>query len=1074
MNLDQYTSTLEKALKLGNATEHTHRPALKALVESLGESIVATNEPKRIACGAPDFIVTQKITPIGYIEAKDVGKNLDDVEEDPQLVRYRGSLRNLILTDYVDFRLYRNGEPIAQARLGTLKKNGILLSTAADKKSVLDLLTTFVHSAVPVVTSPQELAERMAYMARMLRDLIKSVFNQERNEHGELHELLQGFRKILLGDDLTPDQFADMYGQTICYGLFAARCNHTGPGFNRMVAAYDLPKTNPFLKKLFERVAGAGLDERIAWAVDDLAELLAKAEMDTILKYFGKATRREDPVVHFYETFLKAYDPDLREMRGVYYTPEPVVDYIVRSVDTILKRDFKLKKGLADDAMVSMKRPKVKGKGFETYETHRVQILDPATGTGTFLYNVVGRIRATFKGNDGMWPGYVAQHMLPRMYGFELLMAPYAVAHMKLGLQLTASGYDFASNERLRVFLTNTLEEAHEMTGLPLFTQWLAEEADKANEVKKLAPIMVVLGNPPYSGISSNTGDWIYNLMRGVDTMTQTKTESYFTVDGKPLRERKHWLNDDYVKFIRFAQWRVDQTGYGIVAFVTNHGYLDNPTFRGMRESLMQSFDDLYLLDLHGSAKKGYVDPETRERDQNVFDIMQGVSIGIFVKRPGKKADAATVRHADLYGLRKSKYEWLLKNDLTSTDWTTLKPKSPFYFFVPRSSEFSSEYEDAWKITDAMPVNSTGVLTARDHMVIAFDKNSLVNRIQQFTDPTASDESVREHFFGGRKPGGRGKYLPGDTRGWKLIAARKVLAKMKWRPLIREIAYRPFDKRFCLYTPEMVDWPRNEVMQHLLDGDNFAIQTVRQLASAPWQHALSAKTIVDDCFVSNKTRERGYCFPLYVRVDGSSSMFATKGKKQSRRVANFSVGFIEEICHKLGVKFKSDEEGDFATTIGPRQIAAYIYAILYSPSYRARYVEFLKADFPRIPITSDPEQFKFLSELGTALLEIHLGDSTIATKCAFPKQGDNVVEKIEYKDQRIYINDIQYFSNVAQHVWEYEIGAYQVCAKWLKDRKGTPLSFNDLQEYQRVVARIEHTVGIVAELEKAIPIWPIQ
>jgi predicted helicase len=327
----------------------------------------------------------------------------------------------------------------------------------------------------------------MARLARLLHDLIRQAFTQESTK-GELHAQYDAFKKILIGD-LLVDQFADMYAQTIAYGLFAARCNHTGAGFTRQNAGRDLPKTNPFLRKLFNIIAGADLDERISWAVDDLAELLAKADMGAILADFGTTRRRGDPIIHFYETFLAAYDPKLRELRGVYYTPEPVVGYIVRSADAFLKRDFKLAQGLADSSRVKLRRPKPQGKGQETYETHRVQILDPACGTGTFLHAVIAGIREQFAGNAGMWPAYVTDHLLPRIYGFELLMAPYAVAHMKLGLQLTESGYDFQSDERLRVFLTNTLEEAHEMTGLPLFTQWLAEEAAAASEIKSKRPV---------------------------------------------------------------------------------------------------------------------------------------------------------------------------------------------------------------------------------------------------------------------------------------------------------------------------------------------------------------------------------------------------------------------------------------------------------------------------------------------------------------------------------------------------------------------------------------------------------
>jgi predicted helicase len=632
-----YLKAIEKALARGNATEHTHRPALKSLLESLGEGITATNEPKHIKCGAPDLIVMRGDLPLGHVETKNVGGSLDAAERSEQLQRYLGSLDNLILTEYMEFRWYVRGEHVQTARLGTFDAGrGRLRVEPEGAGEVEKLIDNFLTEVVPTINSPKELAERMARVARLIRHAILDALKLE-VAGGSLHEQMKGFREVLL-HDLDEEQFADMYAQTICYGLFAARVNHRGTeAFTRRHAAHELPRTNPFLRKLFQHVAGPDLDaEPHAWAVDGLAELLNRTNIGAILQDFGRATRREDPVVHFYETFLAAYDPKMREARGVYYTPEPVVSYIVRSVDHILKEDFRLRGGLADATKIKLKN--ANGKG--TTETHKVLILDPATGTGTFLHGVINHIYESFKQNRGMWSSYVSEHLLPRLFGFELLMAPYAVAHMKLGLQLADTGYEFETDERLRVYLTNTLEEAHEVSRMPLFTQWLAEEANEASRIKQDAPVMVVLGNPPYSGHSANTGAWIANLLRGRDMLTNTETGNYFEVDGKPLGERNpKWLNDDYVKFIRFAQWRIEQTGYGVLAFITNHGYLDNPTFRGMRQSLMETFDDIYVLNLHGNSKKKERAPDGSE-DENVFDIQQGVAICLMVKRAGKKETA--------------------------------------------------------------------------------------------------------------------------------------------------------------------------------------------------------------------------------------------------------------------------------------------------------------------------------------------------------------------------------------------------------------------------------------------------
>lgn len=602
-----YIRTIEKELALGNATEHTYRPALKVLLESLGDGIVATNEPRRIECGAPDFVITNGSTTIGYVEAKDIGKSLDEAERSEQLQRYRDSLTNLILTDYLEFRWYTDGERRLSARLGTPTRDGKVRRDKAGIEAVTWLFDNFFsHRAEPVGT-PRELAQRMARLAHLIRDLIIAAFETEPGS-GSLHAQFVAFRDNLI-PDLSVGQFADMYAQTIAYGLFAARCNHpTGIGFTRQNAAYLLPKTNPFLRRLFNHIAGPDLDDRIAWLVDDLAQLLAQADMEAILKDFGKRTAKEDPVVHFYETFLAAYDPRVREMRGVYYTPEPVVSYIVRSVDYLLKTRFDKPQGLADPSVL---------------------ILDPAVGTATFLYMVINEVHDAIigQGQTGLWNDYVAEKLLSRIFGFEILMAPYAMAHLKLGLLLKETGYQFRSDQRLGIYLTNTMEEAIKHSEA-LFANWITEEANAAAEIKKDKPIMVVLGNPPYSGHSANKGAWARQLV-----------ERYKIVDGKPLGEKNpKWLQDDYVKFIRFGQWRIEQTGQGILAFITNHAYLDNPTFRGMRQSLMDTFDEIYILDLHGNTKKREVTPDG-SKDENVFDIQQGVAISIMVKLPPEASD---------------------------------------------------------------------------------------------------------------------------------------------------------------------------------------------------------------------------------------------------------------------------------------------------------------------------------------------------------------------------------------------------------------------------------------------------
>jgi predicted helicase len=1030
-----YCKRLEHALKAGNATEHTHRPALKTFLEALRPGITATNEPQRIACGSPDFIVTQKSAPVGYVEAKDIGVDLDKAEDSDQLKRYRAGLRNLILTDYLEFRLYRNGELIQSARLGKWQKNSILKRDLEGAQQVERLLQWFYEAKVPTIASPRELAERMARIARLLHDLIRQVFAREATK-GDLHAQYEAFRQVLIAD-LSIDQFADMYAQTIAYGLFAARCNHKGNDFVREHAGSELPKTNPFLRKLFNTIAGPDLDDRVSWAVDDLAELLGRADMDAILEDFGQATRQEDPVVHFYETFLTAYDPKMRELRGVYYTPEPVVGYIVRSVDALLKRDFKLKDGLADKSKVKLNLPTPQGKAkSRQVETHRVQILDPACGTGTFLHAVVAQIRARYAKSQGLWPGYVAEHLLPRMYGFELLMAPYAVAHMKLGLQLQETGYDFAAEERLRVFLTNSLEEGAEFAGLPLFAQWLADEAAAASEVKRNVPIMVVIGNPPYSGHSANKGPWIEGLMDLYKQSPELK---------KPAQAK--WLSDDYVKFLRFAQWRIEQTGYGILGFITNHSWLDNPTFLDMRTSLLRTFDELYVLDLHGNTKKKEVAPDGGE-DKNVFDIQQGVAISLFVRRDATGTGAARIHHADLWGSRASKYAWLDAHDVLATKWRTFQPIAPRRVFIPQDEDLLAEYERGWSIVEAMNQNgdpAPGIVTTHDEFAISWTREEMIEKVERLLRTTDEVEA-------------RSIWRLCSQSQWNYARAKQELAAGDWRELVVPILYRPFDVRWTVYDRNVAVHRRERVNGHMLQP-NLALlfgPSGEVIGSHEW----------DICFVTDHPTEynlyrRGgnFLFPVWLYGLDEGGQVAAFSEKRP----NYAPRFLEDLKSKLG-----------ALPILPEDIVAYFYAVLSAPSYRARYNVFLKRDFPRVPLTANRHCFHQLSSFGKRLIELHLMRATGTNEPSYPVAGNNRVDTVEHKEGRVYINAEQYFDMVSDNVWAFHIGGYQVAHKWLKDRKGRLLTFGDLHNYMRIVAALDETISVQREIDAAIRGWPIQ
>ncbi len=1046
--INQYLNQIQINLNTGVAKEHTHRPALVHLLETLFPAINAINEPKRIECGSPDLVIldTQADNmPLGYIEAKDIGVSLESALKTEQLERYLDSLHNLILTDYLEFRWFVEGKSQMTVRLAEVDKAGILNPLPARFADFQRLLDIFIHAQVITIRHPEELAARMAKIARLMRSLIFNAYQQEKT--GALHNQFESFRKVLM-DSLTVEAFADMYAQTVCYGLFAAKCSAFNQPFSRIHAGHYVPKTNPFLRNLFSQIVGIELDERLVWAVEHLVVVLNHADIAEILKDFGKQTRQEDAVVHFYETFLKHYDPTMREMRGVYYTPEPVVSYIVRSVDILLKQRFKLRDGLADNSRLKS-------------GLHQVQILDPAVGTGTFLYAVFNHIFAKFMKNKGLWSTYVSEHLLPRVQGFELLMAPYTVAHIKLGLQLQEMGYQFDSDERLRIFLTNTLEEAFEKGSTPTlpFMEWLLNEGRDASEIKRDSPVMVIIGNPPYSGHSANVGGWIINLLKGFDERG-AKIADYFQVDGKPLKERNSkWLNDDYVKFIRFAQWRIEQTGYGILGFITNQGYLDNPTFRGMRQALMQDFDEIYVLDLHGNSKKKEKSPDG-SLDQNVFDIQQGVAISLFVKHQSKQQQATKVFHAQLWGKRESKYAWLEKQDVKTTHWEELKPTSPFYLFIPQDVTLREEYEQYWKVTDMMPLHGVGMTTARDEFVIDHDKDALLTRIMAFRNAALSDDELHDKFNIRKK------------KGWDIRKAWQMLQNIEekeFEKYLTEVLYRPFEKRYIYYHDAVVWRTVKKIMQHMLAGENLGLITRRQmLPSQPCTYFYTSNNLISDGVIRSDNRGGESLFPLYIYPTTD-----LLNSSSTKRKPNFAPNFIKDIATGLKLQFIDDGTGDLSTTFGPEDIFHYLYAVFHSPIYRERYAGFLKIDFPRLPLTRDKTLFQQLAKLGSRLVTIHLMEADIESESCYPIEGDNLVEKITYKNEKVYINKTQYFDHVTEAVWQCHIGGYQVCQKWLKDRKGRQLSYDDCTHYLYILAALEQTLDLMAKIDQTIPEFPL-
>ena len=987
-----YVGELNRSLSVGNATEHTHRPALKTLLEAIDGSITATNEPARIECGAPDYSISVNGLTVGYIEAKDIGISLDAIERDSnrsnpgspngeQLKRYRTALPSLIFTNYTEFRWYVNGVRRSVAVLADNDGGGKLTVNRDDISVVSELLSAFFAESPEPVSRPEELALRMARLTHMIRDVVQKAF-ANRQASSDVKGLYEATRQTLV-DDLSIDDFADMFAQTLAYGLFAARVNSQADGFHWSIAARAIPSANPFLRQVFDMTAGLNAEsEPFIGFVDDLSQLLANSDMEAILSDFGRRGARQDPIMHFYETFLAAYDADLRERRGVYYTPEPVISYIVRSVDHLLRERFGCPDGLADYQTSDYEvLQEVDGEQKPvTKKSHRVLVLDPACGTGSFLYAVIDHIREGYRrtGNLGMWDGYVRQHLLKRIFGFELMMAPYAMAHLKLGMQLAAQdmpeehradwAYDFGNDERLGVYLTNSLENA-EQQAVGLFgpMRVITEEANAAAEIKRDLPIMVVLGNPPYSLMSSNKGEWIRKLI-----------DDYKIIDGQPLGERRSNLQDDYVKFIRFGQWRVQQSGSGILAFITNHGYLDGPTFRGMRQQLLNTFTDIYILDLHGNTRTGEAKAHS-SRDQNVFDIQQGVAIAIFVKEPGT-VGRGWVHHADLYGDREAKYAKLFETDITNTVWERMKPKSPNYLFKPWGTKFEEEYENWPKLNEVMPINSVGTKTARDKLTIQWSPSEVMRIVGDFSDlPT---EIARSKYN-----------LARDTEGWKVHQAQDDLKNSGINSsLVKPILYRPFDTRYTYYTGTsngFISRPANNVMWHMLAGDNIGLITTRQTRD-PWA------TLATDSISGHKSLaayDINSLFPLYAYTPEQGL------EASGTREPNLSTAFTKDIEQRLGLRFILEGKGDLTKEFGPEDVFHYIYALYQSNEYRERYDQFLRADFPRVPLTDDLDLFRTLVALGSELTDVHLLHTSFSNSqpVNFPIVGDDIVESAHPK-----------------------------------------------------------------------------
>lgn len=1062
--VDNYLSAVYHMFSSGDAREESYYTLLEKFILRTREILKRPDleviiMPKKTEAGNPDLVIKDaRSGVVGYMEAKDPTKKLEDVENSLQIKRYKEVFPNLILTNFLEFRFYRYGEPkavVSIARRDSLVKLGIK-PAAENEKKCLELFKEYFSYTSPNNLNTRELAQELAKRTRLMRDYVvmeelnPAVQSKDKSKENSILQFYHAFKKYLI-HDLSKKDFADLYSQTLTFGLFIAATRCKGK-LERELAVKYIPAANGILQALFEFISLAKAPKQLKCSMEDIVHLINSVDASKILNEYFLDGKGDDPVLHFYETFLNEYDPRVREKRGVYYTPKAIVHFIVSSIHLVLKDKLNRPDGLADSG---------------------IKILDPAAGTSTFLAEVAQLAINEYikKYGEGTREDFAHDYLLNNLYGFEVMMAPYAVAYLKMAYILEKIGLVLKKGERFNIYLTNALEiEDIEQVNLPGMST-LSGESRRAEQVKKKALITVILGNPPYAGHALTKSEILISkttrtkriIHQKVKTWIGEQIEAYKRVEGKPLPEKNlKWLQDDYVKFIRFAQVKVQEKGEGVVGFVTNHAYLDNPTFRGMRQSLMKDFNEIYILNLHGNALKKEKCPDGSP-DENVFRIRQGVAISLFIKKKNAGTDCK-VFYAELWGLRQEKYEQLGRNNIYNIEWKRIFPTTEFYLFTPTSVRGPQTktymYQRFHKVTDIFPVHSVGIVTARDKLTIKESEEEVYTTVSNFSKV---DETLARLSFN----------LGDDTRDWQVKEAQKDIRDSRLdRNKIIPILYRPFDIRYTYYTGKsrgFLCMPRPEVMRHMLQ-ENICLITVRQVAEGAFNHCLAADTIVESR-VTTSNKGIAYIFPLYIYL------YPGKNKRGlfNQVLSEESMPKKPNIHPNIFNLFR--QIAGFDPLPSPGQIFYYIYAVLFSTIFRETYVEHLRIDFPRVPFTSDYDLFIEVSRLGQRLAAIHLMKSVEleSTFSKFPVSGNNLVKRPLYKystgeDGRVYINDYQYFSNISQYIWEYNICGYQVMGKWLKYRKGKVLSCKDMEYYIKIARCLQLTIQYQQEIDRLYPL----
>lgn len=1000
--LESYLKEVSKTTSTGDATEESYYPHLSALFQQVAtdlglSKIHITILPKKTEAGNPDFRIWDgKQHIVGYIEAKVPGTDLDKIENTRQLQRYRNTFHNLFLTDFYEFRLYRNGNLLSKVCISDfLVSPKAKFVVVKDEIEFAKLLEKFYSFSIPKVYTAESLAIELAKRTRFLKDEVLIEELKEENPNDALLGFYEAFKKYLIAG-LTVEEFADFYSQTITYGLFAAR-TRAGGQFNRKLAYSYIPQTIGILRDVFSFISLGKIPTQMEVIIDDITEVLLFADIDKILNQYYKAHKGQDPIVHFYETFLAEYSVETREKRGVYYTYEPIVNYIVKSLNEILIHNFGKAEGFSDAS---------------------VKVLDPAGGTLTFLVQTVKLAIENFTAlyGEGGKDKFIKEHILKNFYAFELMMAPYAIAHMKMGLTLEGFNYKLQDDDRFQLFLTNTLElENIAQTKIPGMAS-LSEESKQATIIKKDKPILALLGNPPYSVASYNKSEEFDKLMQ------------LYKQDVKDQKNIQI-LTDDYVKFIRFCHWKIEQTNTGVIGLITKNTYLSSMPFKGMRKQLLEYFDSLYILNLHG---KLYEKNPDGTKDQPVFNIRVGTAIMLLVKDNSKTAEWGGLHYAERYGTRESKFKYLNENTYRTTTWESLPIDTKYFFFEKKPLEDTDLYNSFIPLDCILKVSISGIKTHRDHFITSDSKDELKSRLQKFIDlPEDAIKSAFNLEEGGSFSVAHAKY------GFTKIDDDKF----------HDYAFKPFHNKTIYYDSRFVTRDRVSVMKSFISGQpNIGLVVKKRYVGGEYTHCFVTDKLTDINFLGGGS----YIFPLY----------------------NYSanVGFFNSNVHPV---FEEALNSLYAQSVSAGNIFHYIYAFLYSKIYRQQFSGLLKTDFPKIPFPKTQELFNVMSNLGERLIKLHLLSSSELSKpnTRFIGKGNDLVQPAKYEavNQRLYINGNQYFSNISKAVWEFEVGNNRVTQQYIKSKEDKALSLADITQFCKIANAVKGTIAIQDKIDQIYP-----